>query len=498
MTMNFLSLKEKFDKVKTAAMECLNIENFKESLKSKSSDLVNYIKTHKKNFAIGASVLIIFAGGLSYYESTQGYKVIFNGKEVGVVKNAEDFTKGLGMVQRELSSLYDTNIVFDEDVKYEKTTISKENVLTDATQCANAIYTTKIDLSAQSAVLVIDGQEVVKVASKEEAKEVMAAVVDKYVNLGANEKIVDKPVVKQDYQIIEKVVNLGEVKEFDAAVNYIMQGTDELQEYTVQNGDTSWDIAVNRGIRINELEQANQDKDITNLHSGDVIKLAVPKSYVDVDVTKEAIYNGSIDFGTTYTEDASIYVGKTKLVAAGVAGIKEVTALIKYSNGVEVSREVQKEVVVKEAINQVVAKGTKKLPAVYGTGRFIVPTTGRVSAINKAGSHAGSRAVDIANSIGTAIYAADAGKVVTVSYDSGYGKFIIINHGNGFSTRYAHLSSTGVSVGQTVSQGQRIAGMGSTGSSTGSHLHFEVMLNGTKQVITNYFTSLRVGISVSP
>ncbi len=87
--------------------------------------------------------------------------------------------------------------------------------------------------------------------------------------------------------------------------------------------------------------------------------------------------------------------------------------------------------------------------------------------------------LDIANSKGTPIKAAASGTVVFSGTKGSYGKMVIISHGNGVQTYYGHCSSLEVSVGQTVSQGQVIAKMGSTGNSTGSHLHLEIRVNGS-------------------
>lgn len=88
---------------------------------------------------------------------------------------------------------------------------------------------------------------------------------------------------------------------------------------------------------------------------------------------------------------------------------------------------------------------------------------------------------------GKPVYASRAGKVVTAVYGTtGYGRYVIIDHGDGFTTVYGHCSSLCVSAGQTVSKGQHIANVGSTGNSTGPHLHFEVRHNGQKQNPLNY------------
>lgn len=90
--------------------------------------------------------------------------------------------------------------------------------------------------------------------------------------------------------------------------------------------------------------------------------------------------------------------------------------------------------------------------------------------------HAG---VDIGAGYGTAIYAAASGTVILAGSNGGYGNCVMINHGNGYTTLYGHMSSIAVSYGQTVSQGQVIGYVGSTGNSTGPHLHFEVRASST-------------------
>ena len=90
--------------------------------------------------------------------------------------------------------------------------------------------------------------------------------------------------------------------------------------------------------------------------------------------------------------------------------------------------------------------------------------------------HAGC---DVGASYGSAIYAAASGTVILASWNGGYGNCVMINHGNGYTTLYGHMSSIAVSVGQTVSMGQTIGYVGSTGNSTGPHLHFEVRSSAT-------------------
>ena len=87
--------------------------------------------------------------------------------------------------------------------------------------------------------------------------------------------------------------------------------------------------------------------------------------------------------------------------------------------------------------------------------------------------------IDIGAATGTPIYAAAGGTVIYAGWESGYGNLTVIDHGNGLATAYGHQSQIAVSNGQTVSRGQLTGYVGSTGHSTGPHLHFEVRVNGT-------------------
>lgn len=123
---------------------------------------------------------------------------------------------------------------------------------------------------------------------------------------------------------------------------------------------------------------------------------------------------------------------------------------------------------------------------VMGSGQFVWPVPGRQSGspfgyrihpiYKRKKFHAG---VDFARSYGTPIYAADDGKVIFAGRRGGYGNTVMVDHGGGLITLYAHCSALYVSEGKMVSKGSRIAAVGSTGLSTGNHLHFEVRVNGT-------------------
>ena len=133
--------------------------------------------------------------------------------------------------------------------------------------------------------------------------------------------------------------------------------------------------------------------------------------------------------------------------------------------------------------------GSSSGGSVIGTGSLVWPSYctyissrqgPRVHPIT--GEYKNHGGTDIGASYGSAIYAADSGKVVQSSdgWNGGWGNYVMIDHGNGMQTLYAHMSSRAVSVGQTVKKGQTIGYVGSTGMSTGPHLHFEMYVNGSR------------------
>ena len=138
--------------------------------------------------------------------------------------------------------------------------------------------------------------------------------------------------------------------------------------------------------------------------------------------------------------------------------------------------------------------------AAYANGSFIFP----VASYSYISSRFGERVhpitgelknhngMDIASNMGTAVYAADGGRVVLAEWYGGYGNCIMIEHGNGYKTLYGHLSYIGVKNGQYVSQGETIGQVGSTGNSTGPHLHFEVYSNGSRIDPEQFYSGLNI------
>jgi len=180
-------------------------------------------------------------------------------------------------------------------------------------------------------------------------------------------------------------------------------------------------------------------------------------------------------------------VGYSKVTTAGCNGTTVTTVKVENVNGKVVSREKISKEVVSKPVNKVVVVGTaiktvRPTEQAKGSGAgFICPITkGRFSITAYWGDGRNHKALDLAADRGTPIFAAGGGTVTYAGYDSDFGYNVIIKHSNGISTRYAHANALCVSYGQVVSQGDMIATVGSTGWSTGNHLHFEVIVNGVR------------------
>ncbi len=138
--------------------------------------------------------------------------------------------------------------------------------------------------------------------------------------------------------------------------------------------------------------------------------------------------------------------------------------------------------------------GTKK-----GTGNLVWPSYCTYISSRQgyryhpiSGVYSNHGGTDIAASYGSSIYAADSGTVTTAAYgwNGGYGNYVMIDHGNGMQTLYAHMSSIAVSSGQSVNRGQTIGYVGSTGNSTGPHIHFEMYVNGARVDPQSYYSGI--------
>ena len=201
-------------------------------------------------------------------------------------------------------------------------------------------------------------------------------------------------------------------------------------------------------------------------------------------VNKTSTY--SVPYETVTTRTSSKRTGYIAVTTAGVEGVNQKEEIITYVNGVETSCQLISDTVISEPVNEVRVVGTGK--SSYSTVIHNASTKGYVWPLAVKGvitSYWGDgrnhKGIDIAAPAGTEILAAQAGTVTYAGWNNDYGYNVIIDHGNGVQTRYAHSRKLHVKKGDKVSQGQFIAEVGTTGQSTGNHVHFEVIINGVRR-----------------
>lgn len=265
----------------------------------------------------------------------------------------------------------------------------------------------------------------------------------------------------------------------DEAVKILKTGSLEQELYTVKSGDVLGSIANAHGLKTAELLALNPSiSESSILNIGQQLNITVEKPHISVKVVQEKVKVETIDFAKVVEEDSTMLKGEKVVKQEGTYGKKEVSYLITEENGVRTERAQTSENIIAEPENRIVVVGTKVIPS-RGTGIFAWPTVGGY--ISSQMGHRWGRThegIDIARPSDYTIKASDNGVVKTAGRHATYGNYIVINHNNGFETLYAHLSEIDVLVGQVVAQGSAIGIMGSTGRSTGTHLHLEIYKNG--------------------
>lgn len=341
----------------------------------------------------------------------------------------------------------------------------------------------------------VDGEFVGAVSENSDIEDFLNSIKEQY----DGEDVVSVDFDKNVEYTYEQYVDPDQIVDQSEIIDLLDSNVEEPVYYEVQQGDNPWNIARSNGMTVEELTDcvATYDgeriDDITSYCPiGAIVQLSEEVPYLQVETTEEVVYSEVIDYEIVTTEDDDMYKGETKVDVAGVEGEKEVTALVTYKNGVAIKREVLSEKVVSEPVTKYQRKGTRETRTPVstgsgGSGDYFWPVDGGyISAYQ--GDGRGHKGIDIAAPYGTPIYAAESGTVIEVGsgWNGGYGNCVRISHDDGNVTVYAHQSSIAIEYGDYVVKGQIIGYVGSTGDSTGNHLHFEVRANGTYRNPTNY------------
>ncbi|MDE6764077.1 MAG: peptidoglycan DD-metalloendopeptidase family protein [Oscillospiraceae bacterium] len=337
-------------------------------------------------------------------------------------------------------------------------------------------------------VVTVDGEVIGAVKANDEITNFLEEKKEEYLTDDIVEVSFDKDIeyTYEQYVDPEEIVNQDEIiGKLDSIVS-------EPLYYEVREGDNPWSIARSNGMTTEELIDCNitfKGEKIDDLTQycpiGAIVQLSEEVPYLQVLTTREVEYTESIDYEIVKTKDPDMYKGDSEVDVPGVEGEKKVRAMVTYRGDVPVSTEIVDEIVISEPVTKYMRVGTRETttPVSTGTGgsgSYFWPVDGGyISAYQ--GDGRGHKGIDIAAPYGTPIYAAESGTVIETGdgWNGGYGNCVRVQHDDGNVTVYAHQSSIAVSYGDYVVKGQLLGYVGSTGDSTGNHLHFEVRSYGT-------------------
>ncbi|MDD6812595.1 MAG: M23 family metallopeptidase [Lachnospiraceae bacterium] len=284
-------------------------------------------------------------------------------------------------------------------------------------------------------------------------------------------------------EVVEAYLQDYELTPLEVAIEQVTKEQEKEQIYEVVAGDTLSQIAEKNNLSLADLIAMNEtiENENSTIRVGDELIVTVPEPELSVERVEEVYYEEDYEAEVIYVDNDEWYTTETKTLQEPSAGHRIVVADVSYRNQEEVGREILKEEITYEAVPKIVERGTK-IPPTYIkpiSGGRLSSTFGRRKSPTR-GASSYHKGIDWATPVGTAVMASSAGTVTKAGWGSGYGYVVYIQHADGRQTRYGHLSKVLVSVGQSVSQGQKIALSGNTGISTGPHLHFEILINGSQ------------------
>lgn len=460
-----------------------------------TAKFMNFIEnTGSKKYFLGSIVVALLIAFACTFSLSTSYAVVIDGKTMGQISSAAALNQALAATKEKVQQETGLEITASYNTVEAKVGHNFFTAKMDSTELA-ALLEEEVEWLAPGAVININNGEIqFAVATEADGQKVLDKLKET-ATADLGNAVVKSVDFQEDVSIEAGNVKVSEIQSPEKILEQIQEGKEEVKIHVVEEGESFWMIAHNNDLSVDELQKLNADTVPEKLQIGQEIVLTKQEPLVSVVVTKEVTVEETIAHSTEYKDTSSLLKGENKVVTKGSDGKKSVTYEVKEANGSTLEKNVVKEVVISEPVTEVVNRGTGSIKissrSAYNSGGGSGTLAWPLSS-NKITSPYGTRSrgfhsgIDLAAKTGTSVYAAAGGTVELASWYYGYGNCIVINHGNGVKTRYAHLSAYKVSVGTTVSRGQLIALSGNTGNSTGPHLHFEVIVNGVTKNPVNY------------
>lgn len=384
------------------------------------------------------------------------------------------------------SDLYETNSsttddnmsesVDPENTTLESTTLEKTTPENLAPENIAPLEPVKLKNPAYACVIKINGKVAVSLNTKEEAQKILSTIQAPYLKkssakfsvLGFGEKV----------ELVDMEVEKSSIVSSETAMNRIMFGGKDIKVHEVENGESIWLIARKYNLRVKDLAAANPGLDLEMIHIGEKLNLVSIKPLISVKTQERVVVTENIPYKQIVEKSSAMYADQSRVKVRGIVGKRVISADVVKVNGMTVSRDILSEKILNKPKIEYIVKGTKPLPPKIGSLVFNFPTRGALT--SRYGYRWGRlhTGIDIDGNTGTSIRSADGGRVVFAGWGGALGWLIKIDHGRGYQTWYGHLSHISVSVGEKVYKGEVVGRMGNTGRSTGSHLHFQINING--------------------
>lgn len=413
-----------------------------------------------------------------------GYEGFIDNHSIGVARSKDEIEHIKQDLNDEIVHLSGSDEGQIQKIEYRFKIVSEDNYTADDEIRKNLVLHS--DAMLNGCGIYVDGTLRVTLKSEGDAKIALDRIKNQYNadGMDCTSEILNKIELKP----VE--TTYSESCSIDEAIKALNDVTDSTRDYTVKAGDSLWGIAHEHDMNLYDFLELNpQVGDVIRV--GDILNVPSPKPVVDVKtVIRGEVFEESVPAEMIEVEDSSLYIGQSKITDYGTDGLHKITADITKINGVEdVSvRAVIKDEVLSEPIPGKISVGTTPVPRGIGSGSYIWPVSG-FTITSRFGPRWGSvhTGLDMALATGNPVHACDEGVVVFAGWNKGgYGNLIKVDHKNGYQTWYAHLSKIYVKNGEIVTKGETIGAVGSTGFSTGPHLHLEIRKNGAAKNPINY------------
>lgn len=437
------------------------------------------------NVAAPVLSVLLLIGTVSYWtHQDYGLVLSYDGKQIATIKDESVFEKATEMVNQRMAYSTATSANLKMTPVFVLNVMDSGRFYAASTLCDRLIQQSN-GIIEEGSGLYVDGELIGAVKSSAD----MTYLLQNVLNTARAGDQNAKASFSEDVETINGLFPTASIISAQGMSEKLTGSQQTAAVYTVQNGDTASSIARKFNLTLSELNSMNNGQVGDSLKIGMQLNVQTPQTLLHVKVVKKETHTAELAYKTVTEKDDSQYTDYSKIITEGQNGVQEITDEVTYVNGVELSRTTLSKRVVKEAVDKKIVTGTKKRPQYSGAGEGSGSLMWPVPSIHNITSYFAYRwgkmhsGIDISggNSYGKTIVAADGGVVTYVKYSStSYGNHLQINHGNGISTLYGHTSKILVSSGQKVSKGQPIALIGSTGDSTGAHLHFEVIKGGSK------------------